>query len=40
MLRDEAPISGPRGHNNVVFVQGHRTPRGAVIDGCGAMVEW
>jgi hypothetical protein len=35
---DEAPED--RRYDNVPLGQGHRTPRGAVIDECGVMVEW
>jgi hypothetical protein len=33
------PLTLDRGYDNVLLGQGYRTPRGAVIDEYGAMVE-
>jgi hypothetical protein len=34
------PLTYDRGYDNVLLGQGYRTPRGAVIDEYGAVVEW
>jgi hypothetical protein len=34
------PLTEDRGCDNVLLGQGYRTPRGAVIDEYGAVVEW
>jgi hypothetical protein len=34
------PLIKDQGYDNMLLVQGYRTPRGEVIDEYGAMVEW
>jgi hypothetical protein len=38
-VRDEAP-KFDQGYYNMVLGQSYRTPHGAMIDECGAVVEW
>jgi hypothetical protein len=37
---DMKPQTSDRGYDNKPLAQGYDTPRGAVIDGYGAVVEW